>query len=344
MRFLVGIAALLLASVAFAAPAEALERGIVYSKTVEVEAAPGEEEPGLAGGLYALRGKHPRRLTYDRFDIEPDVARDGTIAFVRNGDVYLVRPDGSSLRQLTAGPEIDERPLFSPDGRSLAFTRRAVEKGPRDLYAIGLEGGLPQPLAVSPEDDREAAFSLDGKAIVFARAVPLANGFEADLFSVRLDGTGLRQLTRTPEQEWSPHYFLGGILFNRRRAPGEGTSDVYSMRRDGTRTRLAVRKRAGANIDVVSPQGRLLVFRSRGQIWTKRLTAGRSFPARKVGGPPGGISELALSPDNRKVAFLFYFDEALAICTIDLRSGEFDTVGENYNLGGEGGVATPLAW
>lgn len=325
-----------LAGAIAASPATALQRSVVYSKTVEGDSPTGEGFV-LEGGLYALRGKRPRRLTYDPADAEPNVARDGTIAFARNGDLYAVRPDGSGLRQLTAGPEIDERPLFSSDGRSLVFTRRAVEKAPRDLYAVSLDDPTARPLTASAEDEREASFSRDGKGIVFVVG--------GDLFSVRIDGTGLRQLTRTPELELSPHYFVGGVLFNRRRSTSAPAVDIYAMRRDGTQVRPLVVKAAAARIEVVSPDGRLLVFRSRDRIWTKRLAVKRSFSARKVDGPSAGtVYDLALSPDKRKVAFLFYFEEMLALCSVDLRTGDFDTLGEHYNEGGEGGIDPRIAW
>jgi hypothetical protein len=327
-----------------ASTAAALERGIVYSKTMEGETSPGGGEPELVGGLYVLRGERPRRLTYDPDDQEPNVARNGTIAFVRGGDVYLVRPDDSGLRQLTAGPELDERPLFSPDGSHLVFTRRAAPGAPRDLYAIGLDGTPPQPLVVSLEDDLEAAFSRDGQTLVFVRRLSPAIGEAGgDLYAIGLDGTRPRQLTRTAEDESRPHYFAGGILFNRRPLDGGGP-DIYGMRRDGTRVRLALVKKPRARIEVVSPDGRLLLFRTRGRIWAKRLAAGRSFPARKVSGFPGVIYDLALSPDKREIAFLFYFDEQLALCSIDLRTGDFNIDAEVYNAGGEGGIDPKIAW
>lgn len=44
------------------------------------------------------------------------------IAFVRSGAIWIVRPDGSHLRQLTHGSH-DVSPTFSPDGTKLAFSR-----------------------------------------------------------------------------------------------------------------------------------------------------------------------------------------------------------------------------
>jgi TolB protein len=38
-----------------------------------------------------------------------------------NGDIYLMRPDGSDLQQLTTSGAEDGNPTFSPDGRYIVF-------------------------------------------------------------------------------------------------------------------------------------------------------------------------------------------------------------------------------
>jgi Tol biopolymer transport system component len=48
-------------------------------------------------------------------------ARNGLIAFDTAGDIWVVNPDGSSLRQLTSGPAVDLGPVWSPDGTWIAF-------------------------------------------------------------------------------------------------------------------------------------------------------------------------------------------------------------------------------
>ena len=333
LRF--AIAALLLAGFvgASAAPtAAALERGVVYSKTLR-------EEPTLEGGLYVLRGKRPHRLTYDPRDVEPAVARNGTIAFVRDGDLYLVHSDGSGLRQLTAGPELDEQPLFSPDGSGLAFTRRSGPGAPRDLFFLRLDGTSPLALTSAPEDESDHAFSPDGSTIAFARGVPLAEGeVGGDLYSVRSDGSGLRQLTSTPQQEFGPRYFVGGIVFNRR---GDKAPGIFTMRRNGSGVRPAFAPKRGATIAAITPDGRTLAFRSGGPFWSKRLDRRRGSVKELM--DTLGARELAVSPDGRRAAFLLYFEEQLALAVIHLRRGGFVYTAEAYNLG-EGGIDPRLAW
>src|SRR5262245_9770712 len=96
----------LLAAALFSAAAQAKTGAIVFSMTtvehpcceVEGKAPP----PVTVGGLYASKDGNLNRLTEDPTDSEPDFSADGhTIAFVRGGDVYAMRADGTGQRQLT---------------------------------------------------------------------------------------------------------------------------------------------------------------------------------------------------------------------------------------------------
>ena len=54
--------------------------------------------------------------------------------FSRGGDVFQVRADGSGLRRVTTGPEVDSAPSVAPNGRYVLFERRAKDGAPADLY------------------------------------------------------------------------------------------------------------------------------------------------------------------------------------------------------------------
>jgi tricorn protease-like protein len=269
-----------------------------------VKDAEGKEETKVKttveGGLFAVKDGRLNQLTEDPTDTEPSFSPDSrAIVFSRDGDVFSVRADGSGLRRLTAGPELDTAPSVAPNGRYLLFERRAKEGAPADLYTVSINGGPPRPLASSPDDDHEAAFSEDGKTIVFVRSAAEPGGGTADdLYSVRPSGGGLRRLTKTARvDEWDPRYFAGGIVYSRGDS-GEGPSafaDIYTMRSDGKRARPQVAGAGSAYVEDVSPDGHTLLLRRDQGLWVKRIGNGR---ARK-------LSDL---PDNSETNSVFSFD------------------------------------
>ncbi|MHA6619964.1 S9 family peptidase [Pseudonocardia sp. DLS-67] len=110
---------------------------------------------------------------------DPKLSPDGRrVAFVvtrvdldanrYRGSVWLAAADGSSAPfPLTAG-EQDGQPAWSPDGRRLAFTRRA-EDGRSSLHVLPVDGpGETVTVCVRPESIGRAAWSPDGSRLAFA--------------------------------------------------------------------------------------------------------------------------------------------------------------------------------
>jgi hypothetical protein len=54
------------------------------------------------------------------------------------GDIYVAQADGSSLTKLTQRPAIYEHPVWSPDGRQIAFASN--HEGQRQIYAMQADG------------------------------------------------------------------------------------------------------------------------------------------------------------------------------------------------------------
>ncbi len=52
----------------------------------------------------------------------PSISPDGEkIAFSYNGDIYIVDSEGGQARQITSNRSYDYSPIWSPDGKSVAF-------------------------------------------------------------------------------------------------------------------------------------------------------------------------------------------------------------------------------
>ena len=62
-------------------------------------------------------------------------------------DLWVVPADGSPPKQLTQSPEgVEQSPMWSPDGKFIAYCVNAAGGVGASLYAIGAEGGAPKRL------------------------------------------------------------------------------------------------------------------------------------------------------------------------------------------------------
>jgi Tol biopolymer transport system component len=317
---LAAVAALLVPSVASAASSGgAVVFSRVVTKTVTeavkdaegkpVKDAEGKEETKVKttveGGLVAVKDGHQNQLTEDPTDTEPSFSPDSrAIVFSRAGDIFSVRADGSGLRRVTSGAEIDTAPSVAPNGRYVLFERRANQGAPADLYTVSLNGGATKALTSSADDDHEASFSADGKLIIFVHSVSVTGGGTADdLYSVRPSGAGLTRLTKTGRvDEWDPRYFAGGIVYSRGQS-GEDASafaDIYTMQRDGRKARALVAGAGSAYVEDVSPDGHLLIFRRDQGLWVKKIGRGAAGKLSQL--PDGSRTSSVFSSDGERVA------------------------------------------
>lgn len=328
----------LVAVFALAIPAAASAAGgaVVFSKTSTVEGK-------MKGGLYAVKDGGLNQLTEDPTDAEPSFSPDGrTIAFVRGGDIYSIRPDGSGQRQLTNSPEVDSLPKVSPNGHYVVFERRGGLGGPSSLYSVRVSGGDTHAI-VNGGDNHDAAFSPDGRTIVFVRSTPNGGDANDDLYSVRPSGTGLKRLTRTAADEFAPRYFSGGIVYSRGES-AEGPAayaDIYTMRASGAKVKPQVRGVGSAYVEDVSPDGKTLIFRRDQGLWAKPLGNAK---ARKLSQLPDNSTTTAVfSSDGKRVAAFVAAEDQQQLVSINVKTGSATNLAEGYDYEeGEGTVLGPV--
>lgn len=140
--------------------------------------------------------------------VAADWSPDGnTIAFAMTVDqpgtyeVFLMGADGSNVRQLTRGLEgIGGSLDWSPDGKSLLI--HAGPQGDKDIFRIDVESETAAQLT-DGGNNAASSYSPDGQWIAFNS---LRNNDQADIFIMRADGSGLRQVTDNPEPDWQPQW------------------------------------------------------------------------------------------------------------------------------------------
>jgi Tol biopolymer transport system component len=115
--------------------------------------------------------------------------RNGRIAFSTGGDVFTIRPDGTSVKTVTRG----HAPVWSPDGRRIAYVWKNA------VYTIAARGGRRRLVIANASS---AAWSPSGQRLAVVR--------RSGIWLVGRDGRNPRRLTThnpdsdDPGLDWSP--------------------------------------------------------------------------------------------------------------------------------------------
>ena len=127
----------------------------------------------------------------------------GQIAFKRtvsgNADIYLMNLDRSGLRRLTEDPAFDWQPAWSPDGRTLFFTRRfTLDPESADLYALDISTGTETRLTDLPGVEGDPLVSPDGTKIAYEQWPT-----DAGVHVMDIDGSNPRRLFTPPDDTYT---------------------------------------------------------------------------------------------------------------------------------------------
>ncbi len=106
------------------------------------------------------------------------------IVFEYAGDLWRVARTGGDAVRLTAGPGAESGPIFSPDGKMIAFTGQY--DGSTDVFVMPAEGGVPKRLTFHPGSDTAVGWTPDG-GVLFASSRASYGPFPR-LFVAHLEG------------------------------------------------------------------------------------------------------------------------------------------------------------
>lgn len=153
----------------------------------------------------------------------PTISPDGTeIAFSYKGDLYKVSANGGTALQLTNHQALDTEPVWSNDGKHLAFA--SDRHGNFDVFIIPSNGGPSKRLTQHSTNDRPSDFSPDNTKVIYLssrmdhhKAVFFPSGVLPELYAVNVNGGREKQVLSVPAE--SAQYSPEGdkLLFHNRK-------------------------------------------------------------------------------------------------------------------------------
>ncbi len=158
-----------------------------------------------------------------------------TLSFEGDQEIYLIKADGAISRRLTFSKGIDLSPSFSPDGNKMAYV--SDQNGLPQIFIEDLQSGQVNRLTFSGRYNTQPSWSPAGDKIAYTT---WGNGGEIDIFTVNIDGSGLKQLTGNSGENESPSWSSDGrmIVFASNR---KGSKKLYIMGSTGDSQRPLLR-------------------------------------------------------------------------------------------------------
>jgi tricorn protease len=263
-----------------------------------------------------------------------------------NGDIYLFNLDSGALTRLTFDDAADRLDAFSRDGRWVYFSNSGHNAGGgmNEIYRIPVTGGTPMTVVAEPyQNHSQAAPSPDGHTVAFVDGGMATSQWwrhghahidEAAIWTTDGRPTPIyTRVTRLGSKNLWPMFGPDGrtLYFSSDR---DGSENLYSAKMPRQRRNATTRPASDADLPIsdqltnfhngrllwptLSADGKVIAFERDFAVWTLATDTGivTQVPIRLRGAVMGptvdhqtatrGISDLVVSHDGRKMAFVIH--------------------------------------
>jgi len=246
--------------------------------------------------------------TYESPRLSPDGQR---IAVANEGQIWLYDLSRETLTRFTFEGNINSRPVWTPDGKRIAFYSN--KEGALNIFwqlADG-SGGLER-LTTSEYTSVPGSWSPDGQTLAFHDANAKTGN---DIWMLRLSDRKAQPYLRTPFNEGNPRFSPDG-LWIAYVSDESGRTEVYVQPYPGPGGKWQVSKDGGTE-PVWNRNGRELFYRSGNKMMAVEITTQPNFalgnPRMLFEGPYAlsavPVSNYDVSPDGKRFLMLKPADE-----------------------------------
>jgi TolB protein len=216
-------------------------------------------------------------------------------------NIYMTDYDGARQQRVTISKSLDISPVWSPDGRSIAFSSWRTSF--QDIYVLYPYGGpeLQNPTkGNSSKQNYLPAWSPDGTKLAFTSN----RDGNAEIYVMNRDGSGVQRVTNHPTIDVTPTWSPTGtqIAFTSDRA---GTPQIYIIGADGLNLRRLTTSESYADRPTWSPPPfNEIAFAARtGGGYDIKIYDLATGATRQVTFGEGTNESPAYSPNGRHLAF-----------------------------------------
>lgn len=225
--------------------------------------------------------------------------------------LWIIRPDGTGLSELTFPPGNDASPCWSPDSSALYYL--STRSGSSQVWSVSPSGGDPAQVTDLPLDVSNLKISSDGKTIAFSMGVFPKTGYEetaARLLALEKQNSSGKVYEQLPVRHWDTyedgrrnHIFVMPL------STGKPVDVMSTMDADSPSEPFG-----GAEEYTFTPDNAGIVFSAadtgREEMWSTEHSlyyatiTGTAAPVNITPGNKAWATQPVFSPDGKTLAYL----------------------------------------
>lgn len=268
---------------------------VIYTGTIDVKVYPGIITP-VSIHLNSNTGGIEINATWGKMK---------RIAYVYNGQIYIMNINGTNNVNLTKNDGNNSFPVFSPNGSKIAYWSS------KEIYIMNSDGSNQRNLTNRPVNFNiygydQPVFSPDGSKIAF----PSDRDGNREIYLMNLDGSEQTNLTNNSGYDLDPAFSPDGSKIAFRSDRGDNDREIYIMNVDGSEQNNLTNNGIDDDDPSFSPDGSKIVYHSNNNISVMNID-GSGKTVLSAGYSP------VFSPVESVIAFMIGNPSDIYIINID---------------------------